>query len=137
MDERSLKLKEAQNHLALAEEYAAGARESHASARYRIAADTAYNACELCAKALLLLELDEIPFSHGGVVGEFSRLFVKTEQLPKEVGRSMHKALDLRNKARYVYNADISASDSQEVIELAGKLLALVSEKLESLPPAQ
>lgn len=131
MDEKKLKLEEAKNYLLLADDYLQGARESLKSNRPRIAIDTGYNAAELCAKALLLLELDEIPSSHGGVVGEFSKFYIKTEKLPKEIGRGMNKALDLTNKARYVYNAEITHHDAQEVLLLAGRILEAGRDKLE------
>lgn len=93
--------------------------------------DTGYNAAELCAKALLLLELDEIPSARGGVVGEFGRLYIKTEKFPKEIDRMLNKSLDLRNKARYVYNVEITNNDAREVILLTEKIIQIDAQKLE------
>ncbi|MBU1599244.1 HEPN domain-containing protein, partial [bacterium] len=83
------------------------------------------------AKALLLLELDEIPSSHGGVVGEFGKLYIRTERIEREIGRRLNKALDLRNKARYVYNAEISALQAEEVLKLAEKMIQIAPDYME------
>ena len=131
MQENELKRQEAKNYLILASEYLEGATESLKSKRIRIAIDTGYNAAELTAKALLLLELDEIPSSHGGVVGEFGKLYIKTERIEREIGRRLNKALDLRNKARYVYNAEISALQAEEVIKLAEKMIQIAPDYME------
>lgn len=131
MEENELKRHEAENYLTLACEYLEGAKENLKSKRFRIAIDTGYNAAELAAKALLLLEVDEIPSSHGGVVGEFGKLYVKTGRIEREIGRGLNKALDLRNKARYVYNTEISTIEAEEIIKLSSKMIQIATDYLE------
>ncbi|MCM8784612.1 MAG: HEPN domain-containing protein [Candidatus Omnitrophica bacterium] len=128
MNEEELKREEAKNYLILAKEYLEGAKENLKSKRFRITIDAAYNAAELCAKAFLLQVLAETPSSHGGIIGEFSKFFVKTKKVPEEIGRNLNKSLDLRNKARYVYNAEITLNDAQKLIKLAEEMLKLTKD---------
>ena len=61
-----------------AEEYLDAARDSLRNGYPRLAVDAAYNSAELGVKAMLLFRLDDIPGSHGGVVGKFGELYVKS-----------------------------------------------------------
>lgn len=101
MEEQELKRKEAQNYLYLSLEYLKGSKSNSEGGHFRIAVDTAYNACELAIKGLVLLRLPDIPGSHGGIVKKFGELFVKSGEVPKELGRQMNLALEKRNNARY------------------------------------
>lgn len=134
MGERELKIKEISNLLKLAEEYLEGAEDALDSSHLRIAIDAAYNVAELCAKGSLLFEMEELPSSHGGVIGEFGRLYVKTENVPKELGRRLNRGLEVRNKARYDFNADISKERAVELIELAKRMVSLLDGKLADFP---
>lgn len=79
MPEQTLRRKEAEAALGLAQEYLSSGEEVLAGRRYRLAVDAAYNSAELCVKGLLYLaELDKIPSSHGGVVQMFGRHYVMT-----------------------------------------------------------
>jgi uncharacterized protein (UPF0332 family) len=131
VEENEIKRKEAKNYLNLAYEYLEGAKESLKANRVRIAIDTGYNAAELVAKALLLLEIDMIPSTHGGIIGEFGKLYIKTEMIDRNIGRNLNKALDLRNKARYIYNAEISFAEAEEIIKLAEDMLNIADNILE------
>jgi len=75
-------------------------------------------------------EEEEIPGSYGGIVGEFGRLYVKTEKIDKKIGRGLNRALELRNKARYDFKIQISEEQTKGVIELAGKLKEFLSERV-------
>lgn len=131
MSEEDLKKNEMRNYLKLAEEYLEGASLNFDSGKLRIAADAAYNAAELCAKSLLLLVMDEIPSTHGSIIGEFSKLYVKTDKVSRQLGRRLNRALELRNKARYEFNADISGEKVRELIDLARVMKDLLAGKLE------
>lgn len=86
---------------------------------------------DLLSKSLLLLVTDEIPSTHGGIIGEFSKLYVKTEKVSRQLGRRLSRALELRNKARYEFNADISREKVKELIDLARVMKDLLAGKLE------
>lgn len=114
----------------LAEEYFESGQEVLARNRVRLAVDAAYNAAELAAKGLILLKQDDLPGSHGGVVNLFGQLYVKTNEIDKEIGRGLNVALRLRNEARYKPNSLLNKDDAQNVLRLAEDLIKIVSEKI-------
>ncbi len=119
VEEEELRNAEARAYLDLATEYLEGAKRSHEANDFRISIDAAYNAVELCAKGLLLLKGLSIPRSHGGVVGEFGKEYIKTGVLPDKIGRRFHDALEVRNKARYDVHTRITKETAGEVLDLA------------------
>ena len=122
--EQELKRREIRARQKLAKVYLAGAERALTAGDLRIAIDAAYNAAELCVKALLLLKLDDLPGSHGGVVGKFGELYVKTGLLPGTLGRRLNRGLEARAHARYNYAAQITEEMAREVIDLAQVVLA-------------
>lgn len=124
VDERELKRRESESLQDLAEVYLGGAERALAAGDFRVAIDAAYNAAELCAKSLLLIKLDDLPGSHGGVVGKFGELYVKPGLLPDALGRRLNRGLEARARARYDYAAQITTEMAQEVINLAQEMLA-------------
>jgi len=132
MDEQKLRREESRAYLELAEEYVHGARNSLACGDYRLAIDGAYSAAELCAKGLLLLKLEDLPTSHGGVVGKFGELYIRTGTLPQELGRELNRSLWLRNQARYERHTTIGQKEAQTMLELANKLIIALTEALKS-----
>jgi len=135
MEERELRRREAENYLQLAEEYREGAEDALRTGRHRLAVDAAYNAAELCVKGLLLLQerVKDLPGSHGGLVGEFGKRYVQTGQVGRELGRQLYQdqALELRNRARYEFNAQIRRDDAQAVLRLAKELHTLLEGRLQ------
>jgi len=129
MKKEEIARKEAHALVTLAETYLQGAKSVRRGKHLRVAVDVAYNACELCAKALLLSKLERVPKTHSAVVNRFGELFVQTKISPARLGRLLNKGLDLRNKARYVPGAEISKGDVGTVIELAEGLLNLCEEQ--------
>ena len=115
----------------LAEEYFEAAEEVFERGRIRLSIDAAYNAAELAAKALILLKQDDLPGSHGGVVSLFGQLYVKTGEIEKETGRSLNRALKLRNEARYKPNALLTKENGQDVFKLVKRLTEIIDEKIE------
>jgi len=71
-----------------------------------------------------------LPGSHGGVVNLFGQLYVKTNEIDKEIGRGLNVALRLRNEARYKPNSLLTKDDAQNVLRLAEDLIKIVSEKI-------
>jgi hypothetical protein len=132
MDGQELKRKEARNYLDLATEYLDGSRANSQKGYFRIAVDAAYNACELAIKGLLLLRLPDIPGSHGGIVNKFGELYVKTGEVPKEMGREIGIALERRNNARYEPHAPITEEHAEEIIDLGERLREILEKKLET-----
>ncbi len=73
---------------------------------------------------------DDIPSSHGGIVGKFGELYIKTGQVDKLLGRELNRALELRNSARYKYQVQIREEDAQKIIDLAKKLEDIAEKNL-------
>lgn len=124
---------EAKDYLALAFEYLNIAKHNQEEKKFlRGAIDTAYNAAELCVKGLLILKLDRIPSTHGGVVQKFGQIYVKSGILERAVGRKLNQALMHRNKARYDRYAKFNKKDGQEIISLADELAKVLKQEAES-----
>jgi predicted nucleotidyltransferase len=130
MDKETLKKEALTGLMELSNEYLISAEDSAGSGHWRLATDAAYNAVELIAKALLLKKLDDLPGSHGGIVNKFSELYVKTEEVPYSIGRSLHNALQLRNRARYKWEAKINKNEYEEVHSLVKELTTIAEELL-------
>lgn len=128
MEEEEIRKTRAKGHLDLAEIFLEDSRKLLHLGSYRSAIDLAYNASEHCAKGLLNLKGEELPSTHGGIVGEFGRLYVKPGEVEKELGRRFGRALERRNEARYKLNVEINREKAEEVISLADSLIALLSE---------
>ncbi len=132
MNEEELKNRELEGYLGLAQEYFEEAESALAAERYRVSVDTAYNAAESCARGLLRLKLTELPRSHRGLVTKFGELYIKTEILPKRLGRTLNIMLELRGRARYDANAQTGETEALDAIKLAKTLMKALEERLES-----
>ncbi len=130
MTEEEIQKGEAGNYLALAVEYFEQSRSNLELSNYRLIIDGSYNAAELCAKGLLILKGEDIPKKHGSVVQVFSRLYIKSEELPREIGRALNQGLRLRNRARYEYHADITEREAKAALDLAEKMVKALEDKL-------
>jgi len=130
MAEEEIQKGEAGNYLALAVEYFEQSRSNLELSNYRLIIDGSYNAAELCAKGLLILKGEDIPKKHGSVVQVFSRLYIKSEELPREIGRALNQGLRLRNRARYEYHADITEREAKAALDLAEKMVKALEDKL-------
>lgn len=120
----------------LAADYLRVAQYVYENGDYRQAADLAYNAAEAAVKGLLLLELEELPRTHSGLINRFGDLYARTGKVPPQMGRDLHMALEIRARARYVEEALINQADAEGVITLAEALLEQLiqlEQKLESL----
>ena len=132
MDEAQIRREESRGYRDLAMEYLEGATDSLKSGHTRIAVDAAYNAAELCAKGLLLLKMDKLPTSHGGVVIKFSEIFIKEGLVERNIGRAMNKALALRNKSRYDRHALIGSTEAKDVLKLTEDMIRILDKTLET-----
>ena len=130
MSGEELKKKESRNYLELAQEFLDSAEKVLDLDLYRTSLDSAYNACELAAKGLILKKAAKLPMRHSGVVGRFSELYVQTGLASKEVGRTLNRALRKRNQARYEPHAEITEADVKAVIALGKELTALLEQQL-------
>lgn len=133
MEEKALKTALLEGKYGLASSYLRVARYVLANGDYREAADLAHNAAEALVRGLLLLEMDDLPRTHGGLVNRFGDLYARTGKVPAEWGRDLHLALETRNRARCEEEAAISREDVQAIIALAEKLMGYVARIKEEL----
>jgi len=117
-------------YLKLAKEYLGYARDGLKEGKFRLAIDTGYNACELLVKALILSKRETLASSHGGIVGQFGRIFIVNGELPEHFGKDLHLALDLRAKARYKPKSQLKPTEAEFVINFAEELLKIAQDKM-------
>lgn len=137
MAEPELSRAEARGFLSLAQVYREAAERAVAAGDFRIAADLAYNAAELCVKGMLLLGGEAIPRTHAGIVTRFGELYVRRGAIPEAVGRDLHLGLERRNKARYDWHAEISERDAAKSVTLVRELAERLGTSLSEPPPVQ
>jgi uncharacterized protein (UPF0332 family)/predicted nucleotidyltransferase len=134
MDEAQIRQEESRGYRDLALEYLEGAMDSLKSGHPRLAVDAAYHAAELCTKGLLLLKMDKLPASHGGVVIKFGEIYIKKGLVERNAGRAMNKALALKNKSRYDRHALIGSKEAKEVFKLTKDMIRILDKALEEDP---
>jgi len=130
MEDRQLRLAEAQNYLLLAEEFLKIAENNFKNSLYRGVIDAAYNAAELCVKGLILLRAKVLPKRHSGFIQRFSKLYIDSGEVKKEMGRALNKSLKLGNRARYEYDAEIREEDALSVLRLAEGMIDLLTKEI-------
>jgi uncharacterized protein (UPF0332 family)/predicted nucleotidyltransferase len=133
MNPKELKINEAEGYYRLSKYYLETAEETLKLERFRAAVDLGYNAAELCMKALLLFELNDLPTSHGGIVNRFGDLLVKTGVVEKEIAKAVSAGLQKRNDARYKFGSEVLKKDADSIIEAAGKLQTILVSKIKEL----
>jgi len=133
MDEERLRRKEVETMYTLATKYLGEARrryEPDDEGSRRVTIDAAYNAVELCAKAMLRLKVECLPKAHTGVVTLFSDHYIKTGGVPRHFGRAFTRALKYRNDARYDGDADITPAMVDEVLDFAEEMVSMFEDML-------
>jgi uncharacterized protein (UPF0332 family)/predicted nucleotidyltransferase len=119
-----------QAYLNLAQEFLGYAKDALAERKFRLAVDSGYNACELLVKALIISTEQPLASSHGGIVGQFGKLFVLSGKLDRRIGKNLNLSLELRAKARYKPDTKLDESDVETVIALAEELLRFAEQRL-------
>jgi len=118
------------DYLDLAKEYLKYAEDALKETKFRLSIDAGYNACELLVKALIISTKNSLASSHGGIVGQFGKLFVLTKKVPEHLGRDLNLGLDLRAKARYKPGGQVQQADAEFIIRLAQDLLQIAEKEL-------
>ncbi len=127
-----LKREEAADWLDLAQDYLIYAENSLAAEYHRAAADLAHNATELCAKGLLLFKMDNLPSTHGGLLGKFSEYYVKSGLLPRILGQRLSRSLEVRSWARYRRKVTITLEMAEENLALAKEMISDLKDTLKA-----
>ena len=118
------------DYIELAEEFLSYAMDAIKEKKLRLAIDTAYNSAELLCKSLIISTGNKLASSHGGVIGQFSQIFIMTGKLKSEIGRGLNRALRLRALARYRPKAKITLEDANFVLSLAEEILTFAKKEL-------
>ncbi len=82
------------------------------------------------AALALLATVGQQTSKHQGVLALFDQYFIKPKILPKEMGRFLHKAFDMRQTGDYEEEAELTMQDAQESLELAEKFIRSAEQKL-------
>ena len=118
------------DYLDLAQEYLNYAKDALNENKLRLSIDSGYNACGLLVKTLIISTRNSLASSHGGIVGQFGKLFILTKKVPEHLGRNLNLGLDLRAKARYKPGAQLQLKDAEFIIDLAQELLKIAQKEL-------
>ncbi len=83
------------------------------------------------AALAMLATVGEETSKHSGVMALFDRHFIKTGVLPKEMGKFLHTAFDIRQTADYEDKAEISQEMSHQILEFAKEFVRSIEKKLQ------
>lgn len=134
MDEMQARREEARDWLELARTFLQDAQRLDVTQSARSVIDLAYNAAELCAKALIFLQGEDIPRTHSGVVSQFGQVVVRAGVAPAERGRALRQVLERRNRARYDPHAVLQPQDAQAALTLAEQMIETLDAALSAEP---
>jgi len=82
------------------------------------------------AALALLAAVGQQTSKHQGVLALFDQYFIKTGLLPKEMGRFLHKAFDMRQTGDYEEEAELTTQDAKELLMFAKEFIKTAGEKL-------
>ena len=82
------------------------------------------------AALALLATIGEETSKYSGVMALFDKHFIKSGILPKEMGKFLHMAFDMRQTGDYEDKVEVSKEASQQVLEFAEQFINSIEEKL-------
>ena len=88
-----------------------------------------YYAVFQIARAALLVK-EESPSTHSGVIRRFGYHFVRTGEVPNEVGDTLTTAQSMRGRADYDAPADLDQEDAASLVEDAHRFLKVIGEQV-------
>lgn len=88
----------------------------------------------LYAALALLATIGQQTSKHSGVLALFDQHFIKTQILPKEMGKFLHKAFDTRQTGDYEEEVEITKEQAPEVLGSAVQFVKSIEEKLSDEP---
>ncbi|MFQ6085910.1 MAG: HEPN domain-containing protein [Candidatus Bathyarchaeia archaeon] len=113
---------EVEAHIEKARRFLEGALRDFSGGDYEGAVSRTYYTMFHCAKALLLTR-GLYPKTHEGVLASFSRDFIKTGTLPREMGVHLMEAKRRREKVDYVPLSTVTRDEAEDLIERARAFL--------------
>jgi uncharacterized protein (UPF0332 family) len=82
------------------------------------------------AALALLITIDKGSSKHQGVIALFDENFIKTNVLPKELGKLFHRAFDMRQSGDYRDMLVVTEQQAVDAVNAAVNFLSAVEEKL-------
>ena len=115
--------------LALSDESVAAAEALLSSGHFRFCVSRAYYAMFYAAEALHLHE-GRAYSSHGAVIADFGRHFVKTDRMEKRLYRYLRKAFEDRQRCDYDATEVVTRHAAVKAIERAQEFVRVARESL-------
>lgn len=78
----------------------------------------------------LLITIDKGSSKHRGVIALFDENFIKPNILPKELGRMLHRAFDMRQVGDYRDLLVFTREQAMKVFESAVEFVKAIEEKI-------
>lgn len=91
-----------------------------------------YYAMYYAARAMLMGAGADIPKTHSALIGTFSRRFVESGQLPRQLGRDFNKIEEQRRYVDYITDEEIPLDVASEVLDKATAFVNAVAAHLGS-----
>jgi len=113
-------------HLRLAEEYLEDAKLFLAKGRLRSALDRAYYAMFFAARGILVSRQIRLPKTHSGLIRQFGREVVKTGLVPKEYGKMLFRAFNLRQRGTYEIDEEVEEEETEGIVNEAERFVGKV-----------
>ncbi len=82
------------------------------------------------AALAILATVEQEPSKHSGALALFDQYFIKPNLLPKEMGKFLHQAFDMRQTGDYEEETELTKEDAKETLEAAVKFVQTIEEKL-------
>ena len=118
--------------ISVAKEDLDAARMSFQNGHYRASNNRSYYAIFRAISACLALEFKAYK-QHAQVIGNFNKDFVHTGIFPKDIGKKISRAQEVRHASDYDDFYVVSVEDAREQLEVAGEVVCLVDKYLSSL----
>ena len=91
-----------------------------------------YYAMYYAARAMLMGAGADIPKTHSALIGTFSRRFVESGLLPRQLGRDLNKIEEQRRYVDYIADEEIPLDVASEVLDKATAFVNAVAAHLGS-----
>lgn len=111
--------------ISLAKDDLEAAEISFKTCHYRSSNNRAYYAIFRAVSACLALEFKAYK-SHSQVIGNFNKDFVHTGIFPKDIGKKISRAQEIRHASDYDDFYIVSAEDTKEQLETAREVVELI-----------
>lgn len=122
-------MKEVESLVKRAKRYIKSAQLLLKEGDYESSVSRTYYAMFFSAQAILLTR--NLSFSsHKGVISAFGGHFIKTDILPKELGRELNRAFEKRQIGDYEYTFVVSKDEAEEILKSGRKFIKIISEYL-------